>query len=197
MTEASARRKEYGAATAGEAQHSCKRAYQRRPPRGSFREVRMPVEYVGLVGTALGAGIAACVSLLLSRQNLKSEERQWTRGTRQNAYREFLSAGTSLHLACEQVAGSTEPDKARLMATPTVDFDGSYIVLQIVGDKPVLLAAREYNYWFPDLKRAALAGNGEEVKAIGMKLREARHSFLATVRDAVGGGTANLVLCAA
>ena len=77
----------------------------------------MPVEYVGLLGTALGAAIAACVNLLLNRQNVKSEDRQWMRNARQNAYKEFLSTGTSLHRACEQVAKATEPDKARLLAT--------------------------------------------------------------------------------
>jgi hypothetical protein len=146
----------------------------------------MTAEYIGLLGAVLGAGIAACVSLLLSRQNVKSEDRQWMRNARQQAYKEFLSAGTSLHRACEQVAESAEPDKDRLLATPTVDFDEAYIVLQIVSDKAVFLAAREYNYWFPDLKQAALQSNDKEVKEIGGKLRAARHLFLATVRRELG-----------
>ncbi len=149
----------------------------------------MSAEYVGLLGTALGAAIAAGVNLLLSRQNVKSEDRQWTRNARQNAYKEFLSAGTLLHRACEQVAESTEPDKVQLLATPTVDFDEAYIVLQIVSDRSVFLAAREYNYWFPDFEQAALAGNSEEVKKIGRELRAARHSFLAAVRREQGLAT--------
>lgn len=146
----------------------------------------MAAEYVGLLGTALGAGIVAGMSFLLSRQNVKSEGRQWTRNARQKAYQEFLSAGTSLHRACEEVAGSTKPDKVRLLTTPTVDFDETYIVLQIVSDREVFLAAREYNYWFPDLKRAALQGDDTEVQAIGGELRAARHSFLAAVRRELG-----------
>lgn len=146
----------------------------------------MAAEYVGLLGTALGAGIVAGMSFLLSRQNVKSEDRQWTRNARQKAYQEFLSAGTSLHRACEEVANSTEPDKVRLLTTPTVAFDEAYIVLQIISDRAVFLAAREYNYWFPDLKRAALEGNDTEVQAIGGELRGARHSFLAAVRREQG-----------
>ena len=146
----------------------------------------MAAEYVGLLGTALGAGIVASMSFLLSRQNVKSERLQWMRDARQKAYQEFLSAGMLLHRACEEVAKSTEPDKVRLLAMPTVDFDAAYIVLQIVSDRAVFLAAREYNYWFPDLKRAALDSNDTEVQAIGGELRAARHSFLATVRREQG-----------
>jgi hypothetical protein len=151
-----------------------------------FREIHMAAEYIGLLGTALGAGIAAGVNLLLSWQNAKSENRQWTRDARQKAYQAFLSAGTSLHRACEEVAESTEPDKAHLLATPTVEFDEAYITLQIVSDKAVFLSAREYNYWFPDLKNAALQANSTEVKEIGRELRAARHSFLAAVRREQG-----------
>jgi hypothetical protein len=146
----------------------------------------MAALYVGILGTVLGAGIAGSVNFLLSRQNVKNEDRQWMRNARQKAYKEFLSAGTSLHRACEEVAESTEPDKIRLLATPAVKFDEAYIGLQIISDKTVFLAAREYNYWFPDFTQAALQSNGEEVKEIGGELRAARHSFLAAVRREQG-----------
>lgn len=146
----------------------------------------MAAEYVGLWGTALGACIAAGMSFLLNWQGVKSENRQWTRDARQKAYQEFLSTGTSLHRSCEEVAESTEPDKARLLATATVGFDEAYIVLQIVSNKAVFLAAREYNYWFPDLKKAALQGNSAEVEEIGREVQAARHSFLAAVRREQG-----------
>jgi hypothetical protein len=146
----------------------------------------MAAEYIGLIGTALGAVIAASVNLLLSSQNLRSEDRQWTRNARQQAYTDFLSTGTSLHRVCEEVAKSTEPDRGRLLATPTVEFDEAYVALQIVSDRTVFLAARDYNYWFPDLKRVALEGNDAEVKEIGGKVRAARHSFLAAVRRELG-----------
>jgi hypothetical protein len=160
-----------------------------RPLPDFLREILMPAVYVGLfgiLGTILGAAIAGSMNFLLSRQNIKSEHRQWMRNVRQTAYKEFLSAGTSLHRACEEVAKSTDPDKARLLATPTVNFDEAYIVLQIVSDRAVFLAAREYNYWFPDLMQAALQGNGAEVKEIGGELRAARHSFLSAVRREQG-----------
>jgi hypothetical protein len=146
----------------------------------------MAAEYIGLIGTALGAGIAAGVNLLLNSQKLKSEDRQWTRDARQQAYKDFLSAGTSLHRACEDVARSTEPDRASLLATPTVEFDEAYVALQIVSDRAPFLAARDYNYWFPDLKRVALESNSADVKEIGGKLRTARHTFLAAVRRELG-----------
>lgn len=146
----------------------------------------MAAEYIGLLGTALGAAIAAGVNLLLSRQNVKSEDRQWTRNARLMAYKEFLSAGTSLSRACVQVAESTEPDKVSALATPTVRFDEAYIVLQILSDASVLLAARKYKSWFPDLIKAARHGKGAEVEEIGWKAREMRQAFLKEVRQEQG-----------
>jgi hypothetical protein len=146
----------------------------------------MSAEYIGLLGTALGAAIAAAVNFLLSRQNVKSEDRQWMRNARQIAYTEFLSAGTSYHRACEQVAESTKPDKVSLLAKPMADFDEAYIVLQIVSDKPVFLAARKYGYLFPVFKKHALAGDTAKVKEFDTKTRDARHSFLAAVRLELG-----------
>jgi hypothetical protein len=147
----------------------------------------MSAEYIGLLGTALGAAIAAAVNFLLSRQNVKSEDRQWMRNARQIAYKEFLSAGTSYHRACEQVAESTKPDKVSLLAKPMVDFDEAYIVLQIVSDKPVFLAARKYGHLLLVFKKYALAGDSAEVKKEdGKKLRGARHAFLTAVRLELG-----------
>jgi hypothetical protein len=146
----------------------------------------MAAEYIGLLGTALGATIAAAVNFLLSRQNVKSEDRQWMRNSRQFAYKEFLSAGTSLHRACEQVAESTKPDKVSLLAKPTVDFDEAYIVLQIVSDRAVFLTARKYGYLFPGFKKAALAGDRTKVEKLNKELRDARHSFLSAVRLELG-----------
>jgi hypothetical protein len=142
----------------------------------------MAAEYVGLIGIVLGAGIAAGVSWLLNLQMIKSEGRQWMRNARQQAYVDFLSAGTSLHRACKVVAESTEPDRDRLLATPTVELDKAYVALQTISDKSVFLAAREYNSWFGDLRRVAGEGDGAEVKEIGRLARIDRHACLAAVR---------------
>jgi hypothetical protein len=146
----------------------------------------MAAEYIGLLGTALGATIAAAVNFLLSRQNVKSEDRQWMRNARQIAYKEFLSAGTSLQRAYTQIAESTEPGKVSLPAKPTVDFDEAYIVLQVVSNRAVFLAARKYGYLFPNFKEAALAGDRTKVEKLSKELRDARHSFLAAVRLELG-----------
>jgi len=142
----------------------------------------MAAEYVGLLGTALGAFIVAGMSFLLSWQSVKTENRQWTRDGRQKAYQEFLYAGTSLHRSCTEVAESTELDKARTLAKATAGFDEAYIVVQMVSNRAAFLKAREYYYWFPDLKKAALQGNLAEIEEIGGELRAARHSFLVAVR---------------
>lgn len=146
----------------------------------------MASEYIGLLGTAMGAAIAAGAGILLNWRNSQNERRQWTRDTRQQAYTKFLSAGTSLHRACEEIVKSTESDRDRALQEPSKEFDEAYIALQIVSDKAVFLAAREYNYWFPDLLRVAIEGNREEVSDIGRQVRKARHSFLAAVRRELG-----------
>jgi hypothetical protein len=151
-----------------------------------------PAAITGVVGLAgIGASIwsariagktsTANLMRSIGAENERIREAE-IRNARQQAYKEFLSSGTALHRACVEVAESTEPDKARLLTTPTVEFDEAYIVLQMVSDKAVFLAARDYNWWFPDFKKAALEGNGAEVNEIGREMRKARHCFLETVR---------------
>jgi len=151
-----------------------------------------PAAITGVVGLAgIGASIwSARITGKTSTTNLMRSidaeneriRKAEMRNARQQAYKEFLSTGTALHRACVEVAESTEPDKACLLTTPTVEFDEAYIVLQMVSDKAVFLAARDYNWRFPDFKKAALEGNGTEVDAIGKEIRKARHRFLEAIR---------------
>jgi len=155
-----------------------------------------PAAITGVVGLAgIGASIwSARITGKTSTTNLMRSidaeneriRKAEMRNARQQAYKEFLSTGTALHRACVEVAESTEPDRARLLTTPTVEFDEAYIVLQMVSEKDVFLAARNYNWWFPDFKKAALEGNGAEVDEIGREMRKARHFFLETVREEGG-----------
>jgi hypothetical protein len=151
-----------------------------------------PAAITGVVGLAgIGASIwsariagkTSTANLIRSigAENERIREAEM-RNARQLAYKEFLSTGTTLHRACVEVTESTEPDKARLLTTPRVEFDRAYIVLQMVTDEPVFLAGRNYNWRFPDLEKAAREGNGTEIDKIGREIREARHRFLEAVR---------------
>jgi xanthosine utilization system XapX-like protein len=135
---------------------------------------------IGLAGSLIGGGIAGWVSLVLGRQGREAAAVAWIRQTRHETYDRFLSKGQELLVACEDLQSDQVVKDA---------FSGvfeAYGVVQYLGERPVVDAARTYAYRLMQL-RWEILGDGPPLVQwspadVAGSVRDARHGVIDAIR---------------
>jgi hypothetical protein len=130
----------------------------------------------GLVGSLIGGGIAATVTLIVARQTREAAASSWIRDTRRDLYDRFLTSAQELLIAHE--AADQGVDQAHS------DFFEVYGVLQTVAERPVVNAARVYAYRLLELKERRLGS--QNLGAVAQLVRRARHDAIDAMRVELG-----------
>jgi hypothetical protein len=143
-----------------------------------------------LLGSLLGAGIAAKASNSVTRRAMEAADNTWSLTNRRDAYIRFLTAAQSLHIACEEQRYFGA--EAHRVPQSFVDCFTAYGVIQTAAaDLAVVDAARVYAWRLREL-RLQLAGKGVGgggmFRQISVLARDARHATIDVMRTDLGVG---------
>jgi hypothetical protein len=130
----------------------------------------------GLVGSLIGGGIAATVTLIVARQTREAAASGWIRDTRRDVYDRFLTTAQELLIAHEATDGAVGQAHS--------DFFEVYGVLQTVAERPVIDAARVYAYRLLELEESRLGQQNRD--AVAQLVRRARHDAIDAMRAELG-----------
>lgn len=145
----------------------------------------------GLVGSLIGGGIAATVSLVLAGQARSEARSGWIRHNRREIYDRFLTDAQKLLVACEDYKESQPEDAESAIKRADSELVEGYAVMQIVADRRVVDAARVQVYrlgWLKDLtlKHLKSADEPQDYSRMVALSRESRHDTIDAMREELG-----------
>jgi hypothetical protein len=145
----------------------------------------------GLLGSLIGGGIAAGVTVVVARQARDAASSAWMRDTRRQTYDRFLTGGQEYLVACEKYRSSSNRPEARIVVEQAHStFFEAYSVVQFVAERPVVDTARIYGYRLLQLRFETIGGGPtlgpQAFGDVATLIRLARHDTIDAIRGELG-----------
>ena len=144
----------------------------------------------GLAGSLIGGAIAAAVSYQVARQARAAAETTWMRDTRRETYGRFLAGAQRLHVSCDFYDAKADQQTRQAIERARYDFFEVYAVVQVVGGRAVVDAARTHGYRLFELYKEIVEDAGNihppDPKHVSDLVRLSRHDTIEAMRHELG-----------
>jgi hypothetical protein len=157
----------------------------------SAAESPLVIAAIGLIGSLIGGGIAATVSLVIAKQARDEARAEWIRNNRRDIYDRFLTSAQELLIACVHYRELPPKEAESAIKEADLKLFSAHVVVQTVADRGVAGAARIHAYRLMRLEQLTLDALGSNIaprnhSKIAPLSRESRHATIEAIREELG-----------
>jgi hypothetical protein len=155
-------------------------------------ESPLVIAAIGLIGSLIGGGVAATVSVINAKRDRDAARTSWIRDNRQEIYNQFLNNAQELLIACTGYKKLPPKDVESAIKQADLKLFSIYAVVQTLADTRVFEAARTHAYRLGALEDLTLQALEEKTEPnddygqIASLSRKSRHAMLYAIREQLG-----------